>query len=1094
MSATLTEPETTARIDPRLAAPLDRLRGMMQRYLLADFLLVTALVSVGWLLLDVLLDYGLFVTTNFDWALDATPRVRGAARTALLLFFVYATYFGLKSVFTKRGTYPSLAMILEKRFPERLGERLVTAVELADERRSGRAGYSLEMVRRTVEDAAARVEGLPLATVFNTRRLWRKAGFVAAGVAAFGSLALAAGVGSARQLTPAGVLHASADFISVWTERNLLLHDTPWPRAAYLEVIQPSAVELRLGKDAGAPRVRVRAAEWVIADRSARAGWRPLRWDDVTPEFVGVAVPAAVSTTAEDDLGPADVARAAAAGAVTLPFDRPVQVKANALAGLSVDEVASLYGTDAEPLAPVFAALAAKAAEPGIGRTLRKLDAPDSVTLHYTGVSRPAGGRAAKANAGTRGEVRLTRDPSGEFSADVAGLKESVAYTVRAKNFRTDPREITLVPPPMLTRLSRVESQPAYLYHPAPVDAQGKRGQLLSTQLQVLAEKEFSLTGERSVATVPAGTEFVLTGVADKPLSKVLVNPKAGRLPGGAAGPLTVTPEGESFTLRFNGPDRVMANVEFELVLIDEDGVRARRPVLIQAVDDQPPQVELAVDVLRKVGNAYLCTPRARVPFVKDSILRDDTGLSRVEYQFTVTRLENQAVVALQLQAVAGAFAARPLLPGLGSAVAPAAGTLLASSLGQGGQRQFATLGVGPFERAYDALPKSTAEGLARKLAMPPLNPESPDVVKEVKFQLDSDVFDIETADALLETQGRRMRVADGSGEVQPRYRLELNVVVTDANVVTGPKKGQNLEPLRFTVVSEADLLGEITKDEDAITARFDEALKNLRTAQAKLNTEAERFVSSAIPPDILRASEFRAADIAQHVAKGRDLVQGVVGDYARLRREVETNRCNEAVPRRYQTVIITPLESVLAGEQKAAEDAVAAFRDPLKDGQRPPDAAVAGAKLTLDALIRRLERIRRELGDTLSEGKLREDLRKIIVNQTVVSQALERIAKSSRERLFAPEVKGVAPIVLGVGESRKVTHEIDWKLFDKGELKLRLEVTAGSEVVVPAEVVAKDDRNDFDYTLTVGKKPGAYTVRIVPSVGPPVEVLLTVK
>ena len=247
-------------------------------------------------------------------------------------------------------------------------------------------------------------------------------------------------------------------------------------------------------------------------------------------------------------------------------------------------------------------------------------------------------------------------------------------------------------------------------------------------------------------------------------------------------------------------------------------------------------------------------------------------------------------------------------------------------------------------------------------------------------------------------------------------------------------------------------------------------------------------------PPDILRASEYRAADIAQHVAKGRDLVQSVVGDYVRLRREVETNRCNDAVPRRYQNVIIGPLESVLAGEQKAAEDSITAFREPLKEGQRPPDAATAAAKSTLDTLIRRLEQVRRELGDTLSEGKLREDLRKIIENQVVVSKAIEGISRKGRERLFAPEVRPVPPIVLAPGESRKITHEVDWKLFDKGELKLRLEVTAGSEVVVPAEVIAKDDRNDFDYTVTAGKKPGVYALKIVPSVGPALEIALTVK
>ncbi len=1076
----------TARPDARLTQPLDRLAGMLRRYVAVNAVLVAGLVVAGWLLLSVALDFGVFRATNFDWVLDASPRLRSIALKALLAFLVWTGYLVVRNLAFSRFSYPELAMVLEKRFPELLGERLITAVELADRGRASRSGYSADMIDRTVEEASGRINRVPLASVFNRRRLYRKASLVAGGGVVLMATALAVGALTARAPTASGALHAARDFATIWAERNLLLRDTPWPRQAYLDVLEPSVAELRLGKDAGAPHVRVRAAEWVVADAATREGWRPLRWADLTPEFAGVAVPQFVATVADDDFPPGDLARAALGGSVTLSAGRPVSVKANALGAMTVDEVASAYGGDSDQLAGVFAALAAMAGDPAMGRTLRKLDAPDAVTFRYAGLSRPG----AKSSLGTRGEVRLTRDPSGEFSADVTGLKESVAYTVRAKDFRTDAREIVLVPPPMLTRLSRVERVPAYLYHPAPVDANGVRGKLLPTQLQLLAEKEFSLTGERSVATVPAGTDLVVTGVADKPLAKVLVNLK-GQVPGLGNGPPTVTPAGDTFTLRFAA---VAANAEFDIVMIDGDGVRAKRSVLIQVTDDQPPQVELAVDVLRKVGNAYLCTPKAYVPFVKDSILRDDTGLSRVEFQFTVTRLEAQAVVGLQLQAAAGAFASGPLLPSVAALVSPAASAALAASLGQGGQRQSATLSVPPFERAYAALPKSTAEGLAAKLAAPPPNPEAPDAVREVKFNLDSDVFDLEVADALLEAQGRRMRVPDGSGEVQPRFRLELNVVATDGNVVSGPKAGQNLEPLRFTVVSEADLLGEITKDEEAAIARFDEALKNLRLGQGKLNAEADRFVVSNIPADILRASEYRAADVAQHVAKGRDLVQGVVGDYARLRREVETNRCDKTVPARYQKVIIDPLDGVLANEQKAAEDAVNAFREPLKEGQRPPDAAIVAAKATLDALIRRLEQVRRELGDTLSEGKLREDLRKIIENQVVVSKAIEGISRQGRERLFAPEVRPVPPIVLAVGESRKVTHEVDWKLFDKGELKLRLEVTPGSEVVAPAEVTAKDDRNDFDYTVVAGKKPGVYKLRLVPSVGPALEVPLTVK
>jgi len=61
--------------------------------------------------------------------------------------------------------------------------------------------------------------------------------------------------------------------------------------------------------------------------------------------------------------------------------------------------------------------------------------------------------------------------------------------------------------------------------------------------------------------------------------------------------------------------------------------------------------------------------------------------------------------------------------------------------------------------------------------------------------------------------------------EVQTRYRLDLNVVATDTNFDTGPKTGQNSEPIRLLIVSEGDLLAEINKEEETFALRLDEAL-----------------------------------------------------------------------------------------------------------------------------------------------------------------------------------------------------------------------------------------------------------------------------
>ena len=146
----------------------------------------------------------------------------------------------------------------------------------------------------------------------------------------------------------------------------------------------------------------------------------------------------------------------------------------------------------------------------------------------------------------TRGELRLAREPNGDYAAEVAGLKESVTFTVRAEDFHTAPRDIILLQPPMLTRLTRTEYQPAYLYHPAPEEptpptagspsVRGPNFGALKGLRQALGEKDLSLTGDRSLCTVPAGTDLVLVGTADKPLAQVFLVPKVGRVPGAARG------------------------------------------------------------------------------------------------------------------------------------------------------------------------------------------------------------------------------------------------------------------------------------------------------------------------------------------------------------------------------------------------------------------------------------------------------------------------------------------------------------------------------------------------------------------------------
>src|SRR5207249_4331990 len=81
---------------------------------------------------------------------------------------------------------------------------------------------------------------------------------------------------------------------TIWFERNVLLRDTIWPRKAYLIVLDPEDANLRVGRDAPPPSIRVRSLKYVIADSKAREGWRALTWKDLDKDLIGS--PAAVAT------------------------------------------------------------------------------------------------------------------------------------------------------------------------------------------------------------------------------------------------------------------------------------------------------------------------------------------------------------------------------------------------------------------------------------------------------------------------------------------------------------------------------------------------------------------------------------------------------------------------------------------------------------------------------------------------------------------------------------------------------------------------------------------------------------------------------
>ena len=82
----------------------------------------------------------------------------------LLVFAILAGFATL--IVVKRLLYDfrdtALALVLEKRYPELLGDRLITAVELHNPAEAAKYGYSAVMVKETIHEAARRIAKLPV--------------------------------------------------------------------------------------------------------------------------------------------------------------------------------------------------------------------------------------------------------------------------------------------------------------------------------------------------------------------------------------------------------------------------------------------------------------------------------------------------------------------------------------------------------------------------------------------------------------------------------------------------------------------------------------------------------------------------------------------------------------------------------------------------------------------------------------------------------------------------------------------------------------------------------------------------------------------
>src|SRR3954469_583314 len=159
------QPKPPARLadrDPQVYHPLDRLRGVIRRYVVIEGVLSLVLFLALWFTVGLALDYGVFKVSGWDWVRDGAWWVRLLALLVVLALFAGILVFRIVRRLTKEFSYPALALVLERKFPGGLGDRLITAVEMADVEQMGKFGYSEDMIRQTIAEARERVATVPV--------------------------------------------------------------------------------------------------------------------------------------------------------------------------------------------------------------------------------------------------------------------------------------------------------------------------------------------------------------------------------------------------------------------------------------------------------------------------------------------------------------------------------------------------------------------------------------------------------------------------------------------------------------------------------------------------------------------------------------------------------------------------------------------------------------------------------------------------------------------------------------------------------------------------------------------------------------------
>ena len=107
--------------DERIKHPLDRLRRAIRTYVGIESFSILVLFLSGCFWIGLLFDYGVFKAFGVDWVQELPDWLRQATRIIVIAVLFYLVARSLVSL-VRRFQNNALALVLEQRFPEQLGD------------------------------------------------------------------------------------------------------------------------------------------------------------------------------------------------------------------------------------------------------------------------------------------------------------------------------------------------------------------------------------------------------------------------------------------------------------------------------------------------------------------------------------------------------------------------------------------------------------------------------------------------------------------------------------------------------------------------------------------------------------------------------------------------------------------------------------------------------------------------------------------------------------------------------------------------------------------------------------------------------------